>query len=171
MRALAILVATVAAVLPVAAPSEVRAGGLEGGDHCVTRNPGSGATAIKSTIAAEADVSSGEIRVTLRLERGGVLYFDRIALVLPAGIPIPNTHVDFICLWLPHEDNEFADIPALGDRILGAFGLPTDRNLCLTDKSISKAEALSPLPTIPGTTTVATMVDADIYAVNGACTP
>ncbi len=174
MKARAVLaaLATMGAMLAVPAPP-VRAGSLEGGDTCVTANPGGGALALKATIAAEVDVEPAPpstVRVALRLERSGVLYFDRILLAVPI---VPNTHADFICLFLPHEDNKGVEeaIANLGARILGAFGIPSERNLCLTQRSVTKAEALSPLPFIPGTSTVATMVDATLYAVNGPCTP
>jgi hypothetical protein len=176
MRALATLLLALTAVLLAGPASEVRAGGLTGGNSCVTPNQGGGSLAIKSTIAAEVDAPDVDnlraVRVTLRLERSGVVYFDRVALSVPASF-VPNTHVDFICLFLPHEDNRLTNPPIedLGRRIQQAFSLPAGVNFCITDKGISKAEALAPLPTIPGTATVATMADVGIQAVNGACSP
>ncbi len=132
---------SIAAVLYVTTSEVWARGGGGSSPTCLVDNPGSGAIALRGTVAA--DVTSGiydsvqDIDLTLSLDKGGVMKFFR----LHQNLSLVGEDSDTIlCRFLDPIANPNPDVQAFVNQILDAFGFARTRQLVITSKSISNAD-------------------------------
>lgn len=138
LRALVILSAFVVSGI-VQGAAAAWAGGPADIPSCVVPNPGSGAIALRGTVAVgvqdAATQASTNVDFTLRLERGGALAFFRVSLFTQV---YARSNEGILCDLL----NDSASPAALQLRgaILQKFGFRSTSRFVITDKSVSNAE-------------------------------